>query len=150
MNRAHERLTEGTVKKTVFLCIALVLVCLISSCADGKTPGETDARTEVLSVAGEFSWDGALASYSGITGQGVIRDGFFNVEKTKVNDASDALRLALNEHKLSSGETYSVFRDGASGAWLVSFYPKDENVLGGTLDVYLNGDGQTLLMVAGE
>lgn len=137
-------------KKSVLLFLALVLVCLIASCADGKMPGETDARTEVPSVAGEFSWDGVLASYSGITGQGVMRDGFFNVEKTKVNDASDALRLALNEHELSFDETYSVFRDAATETWLVSFYPKDENVMGGTLDVYLNGDGQTLLIVAGE
>ena len=122
-------------KKVLIYCLTFIFILTLASCAI-----KTDS----------FSWAEDESYYAGIDDAGLKRDGFVNITETSVNNAADALRLAQNEHKLLSEESYSVFYDVNAHMWKVSFYPKDNNVLGGCIDVYLNDKGITQLIAAGE
>ena len=120
--------------KAASVLSGLILSFLLISCAPRN--GAFD-RADVQS---EYEEDGA----------GIRRDGFVNVTETAVNNADDAFRLASNEHELRSDESNSVYYDKAADMWRISFFPKDKNIDGGCVDVYLSGKGLTELIVAGE
>ena len=123
------------VKKVLSILLFLLLALPFASCSANET--------------GSFSWADVQSEYEE-DDAGVRRDGFVNVTETAVNNADDAFRLASNEHKLRSDESYSVYYDKAADMWRISFFPKDKNIDGGCVDVYLSGKGMTELIVAGE
>lgn len=100
--------------------------------------------------ANSFSWKEVEALYMNNDDAGIRRDNFVNVTESKLNNPQDALKTARKEHELQVNESYSVFYDKSADMWKVSFYPKDNNVVSGSVDVYLNGNGITRLIVAGE
>ncbi|MBQ6677692.1 MAG: hypothetical protein IJM71_06565 [Clostridia bacterium] len=122
-------------KKVLSLFMIFLLVLFFVACS--------------ASEAESFSWADVQSEYEE-DDAGVRRDGFVNVTETAVNNADDAFRLASNEHELRSDESYSVYYDKAAEIWRISFFPKDKNIDGGCVDVYLSGDGLTELIVAGE
>ena len=101
-------------------------------------------------IVGSFSWSEVLSSDAVKDNAGIKRDGFVNTATSNINNSDDALRLAQNEHTLNSDEDYLVSYDKETDMWEVSFFPKDNNVLGGCVDVYLNHEGITQLIVLGE
>ena len=148
-------------KKTAALFLCLILFALVS-CGEAKKPetagtnGKTSApalsssETDETGKVETFSWQGICAQYEGIEGQGILRDGFVNTDISPVKTSAEALARAEREHPKGEDEEVLILFDETENVWCVSFYPKDPNVLGGCMDVYLSGEGKTLLMVAGE
>ena len=128
-------------KRTALLLMVLIFALSLVACGN--------AKAEPLKVE-SFSWFETVGSYEGKDDAGIKRDGFVNTAASKIENSDDALRLAQNEHILQSDEAYSVSYDKETDTWEVSFFPKDNNVLGGCVDVYLNHEGITQLIVAGE
>ena len=104
---------------------------------------------EGLPEASAFSWADTESYYKDMEDPGIIRRGFVNTVASAIGSPSEAVRLALNEHKLQHDETYGVYYDKDADVWKVSF-SNISPVAGGCVDVYLSGDGVTLLIIAGE
>ena len=132
-------------KRTALLFTVLILTLFLVACGAEKTEPFSDT-----SKVDSFSWSETVGFYEGKDDAGIKRDGFVNTSASKIENSDDALRLAQNEHILQSDEAYSVSYDKETDTWEVSFFPKDNNVLGGCVDVYLNHEGITQLIVAGE
>lgn len=78
---------------------------------------------------------------------GVKTEGFKNKGSSPINDAKDTISPALEECTIDF-DSIAVYRDKEADIWMVLFYT--EGVLGGCESVYLNAEGETLLIVYGE
>ena len=99
-------------------------------------------------IEGPFSWAEVQAEYGNLNEPGIIHSGFANTAVSEINTADEAISLAMNEHRMSIDESCSVFYDNGADVWQVYFYVP--NAAGGDCAVYINGEGITLLIVAGE
>ena len=95
-----------------------------------------------------FSWADTESYYKDMEYPGIIRRGFVNTTASAIGSPSEAVRLALNEHKLQHDETYVVYYDKDADVWEVYFYVP--YAAGGDCAVYISGEGITLLIIAGE
>jgi len=157
--------------KIVSVLLALAAIMLLAACAENKTAvsvpadakPESGVSTELTEkkealFTGEFSWAETKAYYDGVEYAGIIRSGFANTGVYAIGSASEAFARALNEHKPGADEDCSVSYDKEADVWKVYFYhvgyQTDDGVsvavCGGGLEVYIGGDGITLLIVAGE
>ena len=146
-------------KKFLFALILAALI-LLSACAKDApvtAAPETDpvsgtagtkATAEALFV-GEFSYEEAEAHYGAAEGEAIRRDGFVNVDPALVTTGEEAVERAGREVTAGRYVTHNVYRDPATGAWLVAF-GMGPDVCGGSADVYLSSEGVTLLIVYGE
>lgn len=78
---------------------------------------------------------------------GVKTEGFNNKDASPINAAKDTILPALKECTIDF-DSIAVYRDKEADVWMVLFYT--EGILGGCESVYLNAEGETVLIVYGE
>ena len=125
------------------LCLLLLLSLLLSGCGQERF------------FVKPFSYANHYEEYRGHA-PGVRHDGFQNTKNVSVQNAKTAVELAKNECGIDYGEI-DVYYDPIMGIYMVMFSPSSQIVdghtvyaVGGCLSVYLNSNGQTLLVVAEE
>jgi len=95
---------------------------------------------------GEFSWQEESGRYKKGT-PGVRFDGFANTTATKIQNFKAAAERAATECKVKYNAV-DVYYDSKSEMWKVCFFEKLQ--VGGDITVYMNDQGITHLVVAGE
>ena len=147
------------VKKLFF---TLILAALMLLCACAENAPVTDAHgtdpvseaagtreTDEAQFVGVFSYEEAEAYYGAMEGESIKWDGFVNTDPVTVATAEEAIARAEREIHPEAYVTRTVYHDPATSAWLVAF-GMGPDVCGGSADVYLDSDGNTLLIVYGE
>ena len=145
-------------KRTAWI-LALAALFLFAACsAEPEKTAQTKTAEPPLTTAGGqelvigvFSYEGALEHFADMQGEAIRRDGFRNTEplETPITLASQAVDRASNEVSDGSYATVLAFYDSDADMWLISFGP-EEDVCGGSADVYLDSRGVTQLIFYGE
>ena len=126
-------------KKCLCLLLALFMCLgLFTACAD-----KSDPREEIT----EFSFSKVVEYYSPDM-PGIRDDGFVNTESCGLIDADEALELARKELRSDDYNDIRIGYDSSAEIWKVSF--GKHGTVGGGMDVYLDSNGRTILMIAGE
>ena len=93
-----------------------------------------------------FSYEEVLQMW-GKSDPGVKTDGFQNTSEVALTTPQQVIEQARNERTIEY-DTTALAYDSAADIWRVTFYT--EGSVGNSQDVYLNGNGLTVLIIYGE
>lgn len=121
------------------------------SLLDDLCNGTSDDNKETILIGfnplmREFSYEEDTKIYAK-GDPGVKTEGFKNKDASPINAAKDTILPAMKECTIDF-DSIAVYRDKEADFWMVMFHT--EGVLGGCESVYLNAEGETVLIVYGE
>ena len=120
-------------------CLLTVLLLILCACDQSEQSDKPSVDS--------FSYTADCLYYE--VRPGIKTTGFVNTEKTKLDNAEQALKLAEKECSVEY-DTVKVSYDEDLRIYRISFYKEDVYIDGGDQTVYINQDGVTQLIVYGE
>jgi len=126
-------------KYLIFTISFFIILTIITACSN-------DTEIQICSEIRNFSYNEDFKMYADDFAR---TDGFKNIIESPISSKEDAIELAKIElfDKFEYNQII-VYYDESSDIWLVLFHTRE--VAGGCLSVYMDGNGLTKLIVAGE
>ena len=132
------------------MILTLTLLCTVMLCACSQlVPKENQLIID--SEISKFSWEEVLESVEHAEESGMLlkTEDFYNVDNSPIYDSIDAIERAKEEVTEWRYLTHVLTAyDEAARVWKVFFW--DPNAAGGSVTVYMDENGVTLLCTGGE